>query len=92
MMVKGRRSPLAAFSVINAGVHTMVRSVAIKLAQSRIHMGAVAPNDVGKPACNTFTTDEQVGLVLPPFNACHPLGRNGQPADAMTEADKDARK
>jgi NAD(P)-dependent dehydrogenase (short-subunit alcohol dehydrogenase family) len=30
----------------------------------------------------TFLTPEQVKTVLPTFNAMHPLGRNGQPADA----------
>ena len=31
---------------------------------------------------NTFLTPEQVAAVLPSFNAMHPLGRNGRPADA----------
>src|ERR1043166_8058512 len=34
------------------------------------------------PVFNTFLTPEQVAAVLPTFNAVHPLGRNGQPADA----------
>ena len=31
---------------------------------------------------DTFLTPEQVKAVLPTFNAFHPLGRNGQVADA----------
>ena len=30
----------------------------------------------------TTMTPEQVKAILPTFNAMHPLGRNGQPADA----------
>ena len=34
------------------------------------------------PVYDTFLTPEQVKAVLPTFNAFHPLGRNGQVADA----------
>jgi NAD(P)-dependent dehydrogenase (short-subunit alcohol dehydrogenase family) len=34
------------------------------------------------PVFSTFLTPEQVKTILPTFNAMHPLGRNGQPADA----------
>ncbi len=33
------------------------------------------------PVYGTFMSDEQVKAALPTFNAFHPLGRNGQPAD-----------
>ena len=36
---------------------------------------------VETPVFNTFLSDAQVKEVPPPFNAFHPLGRNGQPRD-----------
>ena len=59
----------------------MVRNLAIELAPYNIRVNAVAPAVVETPVYNSFMTDEQVKTVLPSFNAFHPLGRNGQPAD-----------
>jgi NAD(P)-dependent dehydrogenase (short-subunit alcohol dehydrogenase family) len=74
-------TPSAAYSAANAGVHAMVRNLAIELAPHRIRINAVAPAVVETPVYNTFLSDEQVREVLPTFNALHPLGRNGQPQD-----------
>ncbi len=74
-------TPSAAYSAANAGVHAMVRNLAIELAPYRIRINAVAPAVVETPVYNTFMTDEQVKATLPTFNAFHPLGRNGQPLD-----------
>lgn len=74
-------TPSSAYSVANAGVHQMVRNLAIELSQHRIRINAVAPAVVETPVYETFLTPEQVAEVLPGFNAFHPLGRNGQPAD-----------
>ncbi|ONG59140.1 sugar dehydrogenase [Pseudoroseomonas deserti] len=74
-------TPSAAYSAANAGVHAMVRNLAIELAPHRIRINAVAPAVVETPVYNTFMSDEQVRDVLPTFNAFHPLGRNGQPRD-----------
>lgn len=74
-------TPSAAYSAANAGVHAMVRNLAIELAPHKIRINAVAPAVVETPVYNTFMTDEQVSQTLPTFNAIHPLGRNGQPAD-----------
>lgn len=74
-------TPSAAYSAANAGVHAMVRNLAIELAPHRIRINAVAPAVVETPVYNTFLSDEQVREVLPTFNAFHPLGRNGQPED-----------
>lgn len=74
-------TPSAAYSAANAGVHAMVRNLAIELAPLNIRINAVAPAVVETPVYNTFLTDEQVKDVLPGFNAFHPLGRNGQPRD-----------
>ncbi|QJE94305.1 SDR family NAD(P)-dependent oxidoreductase [Luteolibacter luteus] len=74
-------TPSAAYSAANAGVHAMVRNLAIELAPYKIRINAVAPAVVETPVYRTFLTDEQVKEVLPTFNSFHPLGRNGQPAD-----------
>lgn len=74
-------TPSAAYSAANAGVHAMVRNLAIELAPYNIRINAVAPAVVETPVYNTFMSDDQVKEVLPTFNAFHPLGRNGQPRD-----------
>ncbi|MGC9199196.1 MAG: SDR family NAD(P)-dependent oxidoreductase [Acidobacteriaceae bacterium] len=74
-------TPSAAYSAANAGVHAMVRNLAIELAAYNIRINAVAPAVVETPVYNTFMSDKQVAETLPTFNAFHPLGRNGQPGD-----------
>ena len=74
-------TPSAAYSAANAGVHAMVRNLAIELAPFNIRINAVAPAVVETPVYSTFLTDDQVKEVLPTFDAFHPLGRNGQPRD-----------
>lgn len=74
-------TPSAAYSAANAGVHAMVRNLAIELAPYKIRVNAVAPAVVETPVYNTFMSDDQVAKTLPTFNAFHPLGRNGQPKD-----------
>ncbi|MPW21380.1 glucose 1-dehydrogenase [Paraburkholderia sp. CNPSo 3157] len=74
-------TPSAAYSAANGGVHALTRNLALELATSNIRVNTVAPAVVETPVYNTFMTDEQVKESLPAFNAFHPLGRNGQPAD-----------
>ncbi|MEM5439970.1 glucose 1-dehydrogenase [Paraburkholderia diazotrophica] len=74
-------TPSAAYSAANGGVHALTRNLAIELAASNIRVNTVAPAVVETPVYNTFMTDDQVKESLPAFNAFHPLGRNGQPAD-----------
>ena len=75
-------TPSSAYSAANGGVHALVKNLAIELAADKIRVNAVAPAVIETPVFNTFLTPEQVAQVLPTFNAMHPLGRNGQPADA----------
>ncbi|MDY7096544.1 MAG: SDR family oxidoreductase [Pseudomonadota bacterium] len=74
-------TPSSAYSAANAGVHQLVRNLAIELAGDKIRVNAVAPAVVETPVYNTFMSDEEVAATLPTFDAFHPLGRNGQPAD-----------
>ncbi|HZX50872.1 SDR family NAD(P)-dependent oxidoreductase [Pseudomonas sp. XK-1] len=77
-------TPSAAYSAANAGVHALTRNLAIELASSNIRINTVAPAVVETPVYGTFMNAEQVKEVLPTFNAFHPLGRNGQPADVAS--------
>ena len=74
-------TPSAAYSAANAGVHAMVRNLAIELAPNGIRINAVAPAVVETPVYGTFLSPDEVKEVLPTFDSFHPLGRNGQPAD-----------
>jgi NAD(P)-dependent dehydrogenase (short-subunit alcohol dehydrogenase family) len=75
-------TPSSAYSAANGGVHALVKNLAIELAPHKIRVNAIAPGVIETPVYSTFLTPEQVKAVLPTFNAMHPLGRNGQPADA----------
>jgi NAD(P)-dependent dehydrogenase (short-subunit alcohol dehydrogenase family) len=75
-------TPSAVYSAANAGVHALVKNLAIELAADKIRVNAIAPAVIETPVYGTFLTPEQVKAVLPTFNAMHPLGRNGQPVDA----------
>jgi NAD(P)-dependent dehydrogenase (short-subunit alcohol dehydrogenase family) len=74
-------TPSSAYSAANAGVHQLVKNLAIELAGDNIRINAVAPAVVETPVYNSFMSDEQVAETLPTFNAFHPIGRNGQPKD-----------
>ncbi len=74
-------TPSAAYSAANAGVHALVRNLALELAADKIRVNAVAPAVVETPIYSTFLSPEQVTKTLPTFNAFHPLGRYGQPVD-----------
>jgi NAD(P)-dependent dehydrogenase (short-subunit alcohol dehydrogenase family) len=75
-------TPSAAYSAAKAGVHALVKNLAIELAPHKIRVNAIAPAVIETPVFSTFLTPEQVAAVLPTFNQMHPLGRNGQPSDA----------
>ncbi|MEL6219127.1 MAG: glucose 1-dehydrogenase [Pseudomonadota bacterium] len=79
-------TPSSAYSAANAGVHALVRNLAIELAEKKIRINAVAPAVVETPVYGTFMSQDQVAETLPSFNAFHPLGRNGQPGDVAEAA------
>jgi len=76
-------TPSSAYSAANAGVHALVRNLAIELADENIRVNAVAPAVVETPVYETFMTPEQVKETLPTFDSFHPIGRNGQPRDVV---------
>jgi NAD(P)-dependent dehydrogenase (short-subunit alcohol dehydrogenase family) len=75
-------TPSSAYSAAKAGVHALVKNLAIELASANIRVNAIAPAVIETPVYDTFLTPEQVKAVLPTFKALHPLGRSGQVADA----------
>lgn len=79
-------TPSAAYSAANAGVHALTRNLAIELAPLKIRINTVAPAVIETPIFKTFMDEEQAKAALPSFNAFHPLGRNGQPADVAEAA------
>ncbi len=76
-------TPSSAYSVANAGVHQMVKNLALELSGDNIRINAVAPAVVETPVYETFMTQEEARAALSGFNAFHPLGRNGQPEDVV---------
>lgn len=76
-------TPSAAYSAANAGVHQLVKNLAIELAADNIRINAVAPAVVDTPVYGTFIPADQVDGVLAGFNSFHPLGRIGQPQDVV---------
>lgn len=74
-------TPSSAYSAANAGVHALVRNLALELAPLGIRINAVAPAVVETPVYETFLGREEAAKVLSTFHAFHPLGRNGQPRD-----------
>ncbi|MEL6468763.1 MAG: glucose 1-dehydrogenase [Cyanobacteria bacterium J06623_4] len=76
-------TPSSAYSVANAGVHQLVKNLAIELSADNIRINAVAPAVVETPVYETFMTAEEVAATMPTFNSFHPLGRNGQPEDVV---------
>lgn len=76
-------TPSSAYSVANAGVHQLVKNLAIELSSDKIRINAVAPAVVDTPVYGTFIPADQVQSVLEGFNAFHPLGRIGQASDVV---------
>ena len=53
-------TPSAAYSAANAGVHQMVKNLAIELSADNIRINAVAPAVVETPVYGTFMSEQEV--------------------------------
>jgi len=73
-------TPASVPSMAKGGVHSLTRALAIELAPDNIRVNAVAPAVVETPLLEGLASPDQVQS----FNAFHPLGRNGQPADVTS--------
>jgi NAD(P)-dependent dehydrogenase (short-subunit alcohol dehydrogenase family) len=76
-------TPSSAYSMAKAGVHQLVKNLAIELGHDRIRVNAVAPAVVETPVYESFIPADQVKTALAGFNGFHPLGRIGQPIDIV---------
>lgn len=74
-------TPSSAYSAANAGVHALVRNLAIELSESNIRVNGVAPAVVETPIYETFIPKDEVKAALQGFDAFHPIGRIGTPDD-----------
>lgn len=77
-------TPSSAYSAANAGVHALVRNLALELAPFGIRINAVASVVVETPVYETFLGKSEAAQVLSTFHAFHPLGRNGQARDVAS--------
>ncbi len=74
-------TPSSAYSMAKAGLHSLTQHLAMELAGDSIRVNAVAPAVVETTIYEAFIDAAQVHVALQGFNAFHPIGRIGQPAD-----------
>ena len=72
-------TPSSAYSAANAGVHQMVKNLAIELAPAKIRVNAVAPAVVKTSVYSTFLPPDQVDAALASFNPFIRLVGSGNP-------------
>jgi NAD(P)-dependent dehydrogenase (short-subunit alcohol dehydrogenase family) len=73
-------TPASVPSMAKGGIHALTRALAIELAPEKIRINAIAPAVVETPLFEGLASAEEIAG----FNAFHPLGRNGQPADVTS--------
>lgn len=74
-------TPSSAYSMAKAGLHSLTQHLAMELASKRIRVNAVSPAVVATPIYEGFIPKAEVHGALQGFNAFHPIGRVGTPAD-----------
>lgn len=82
-----KATPSSAYSMAKAGLHALTRHLAMELAAHRIRVNAVSPAVVATPIYEAFVAPDRVAETLAGFDAFHPLGRVGQPADVAAVID-----
>jgi NAD(P)-dependent dehydrogenase (short-subunit alcohol dehydrogenase family) len=76
-----KATPSSAYSMAKAGLHALTQHMAMELAEHHIRVNAVSPAVVSTPIYEAFIKPEDMASVLESFNAFHPIGRVGSPAD-----------
>jgi NAD(P)-dependent dehydrogenase (short-subunit alcohol dehydrogenase family) len=64
-----------------AGLHSLTQHLAMELSEHGIRVNAVSPAVVETPIFAAFIEPEDIRKTLAGFNAFHPIGRVGMPAD-----------
>ena len=70
-----------------AGLHAMTQHLDMELAGSGIRVNAVSPTVVATPIYRAFIPEDKMEAALSGFDAFHPVGRVGQPADVGAAVD-----
>jgi NAD(P)-dependent dehydrogenase (short-subunit alcohol dehydrogenase family) len=74
-------TPSSAYSMAKAGLHSLTQHLAMELASKNVRVNAVSPAVVATPIYEGFIPKDDVPAVLKGFDAFHPIGRVGMPAD-----------
>src|SRR5260370_27283532 len=78
-------TPSSAYSMAEAGLHSLTQHLALELANACVRVHAVSPAVVNTPIFEGFLPKEQSATVLQSFIAFHPLGRVGPPEDVAQD-------
>lgn len=77
-----RATPSSAYSMAKAGLHALTQHLAMELADQNIRVNAVSPAVVVTPIYGAFMPEAEIEATLTAgFDAFHPIGRVGRPAD-----------
>lgn len=76
-----KATPSSAYSMAKAGLHSLTQHLAMELSDHGIRVNAVSPAVVETPIYGAFIKPEEISKTLAGFNAFHPVGRVGMPAD-----------
>ena len=82
-----KATPSSAYSMAKAGLHALTQHLAMELADHGIRVNAVSPAVVETPIYGAFIEPAEIHTTLQTFNAFHPIGRVGQPADVGAVVD-----
>ena len=76
-----KATPSSAYSMAKAGLHSLTQHLAMELGEHGVRVNAVSPAVVKTPIYEGFIDPAEVDDVLQSFDAFHPIGRIGRPAD-----------
>jgi NAD(P)-dependent dehydrogenase (short-subunit alcohol dehydrogenase family) len=82
-----KATPSSAYSMAKAALHSLTQHLAMELAEHGIRVNAVSIAVVETPIYGAFIKPEEIGKTLAGFNAFHPIGRVGTPADVGAVVD-----